>query len=243
MSASTSPTAVLGIDTATDDVAVAVADGDGVVSERRVEPEPGARPRHATALLGEVEAAVASAGGWDGIGLIGIGAGPGLFTGLRIGVATARALAQGLGKPIAAVSSLEALARAVRAREEAEARAVLATIDARRGEAFAALYGTTGARVWGPLVASPDELRERLAGASEPPLAAGSGSLRFRAELEAAGAEVLPDAEPEHRIAARHVCALAADAGPADLATIEPIYLRRPDAELWRERDHRPPNR
>jgi hypothetical protein len=53
---------------------------------------------------------------------------------------------------------------------------------------------------------------------------------------------VLPDAEPEHRIAARHVCALAADAGPADLATIEPIYLRRPDAELWRERQrgHQP---
>jgi tRNA threonylcarbamoyladenosine biosynthesis protein TsaB len=234
--------AVAGLDTATDDVAVAVVAGDRVIAERRVEPGPGERPRHATALLSEVESTVDEAGGWDEIGLIGVGAGPGLFTGLRIGVATARAFAQGLAKPIAAVGSLDALARGLRGRPEAEGRSVLAALDARRGEAFAALYGAGGARVWGPLVASPDELGERLGPGAESPLAGGSGSLRFRAELEAAGAEVLPDAEPEHRIAARHVCALAAEAGPAELATIEPIYLRRPDAELWREqqRGHRP---
>jgi tRNA threonylcarbamoyladenosine biosynthesis protein TsaB len=242
MSASISTAATLGLDTATDDVAVAVIRGDEVVEERRVGPDPGQRPRHATALLGAVEATVAAAGGWGAIGLIGVGAGPGLFTGLRVGVATARALAQGLPRPIAAVGSLDALARGVRTCPEARGRSLLAAFDARRGEVFAALYATDGRAAWGPIVAGPDELPSRLQGIGEPPLAAGSGSLRFRAELEAAGAEVLPDAEPEHRIAARHVCALAAEAGPADLATIEPIYLRRPDAELWRERQrgHRP---
>lgn len=242
MSASSSATAVLGIDTATDDAAVAVVTGDRVIDERRVEPGPGERPRHATALLGEVEAAVDAAGGWGAIRLIGVGVGPGLFTGLRIGVATARALAQGLEKPIAAVCSLDALARGLRARPGAGDRWLLAAVDARRGEAFAALYGPGDEAGWGPVVAAPAELVARLDAAGAPPLAAGSGSLRFRAELEAAGAEVLPDAEPEHRIAARHVCALAAESGPADLATIEPIYLRRPDAELWRERQrgHQP---
>lgn len=236
------PAAVLGLDTATDDVAVAVVRSGQVIDERRVEPGAGERPQHATALLAEVEAAVDAAGGWGEIGLIGVGAGPGLFTGLRIGVATARALAQGLGKPITAIGSLDALARNVREHAEAEGRPVLAAIDARRGEVFATLYEAGGDTAWGPLVAPPDELGARLEAAAALPLAAGSGSLRFRAELEAAGAEVLPDAEPEHRIAARHICALAAEAGPADLATIEPIYLRRPDAELWRERQrgHQP---
>jgi tRNA threonylcarbamoyladenosine biosynthesis protein TsaB len=238
MSAPPSGTAVLGVDTATDEVAVAVASGDRLIDERRVEPDPGERPRHATALLGEVEAAVERAGGWDEIGLIGVGVGPGLFTGLRIGVATARALAQGVGKPIAAVGSLDALARGMRERPKVGARPLLAAIDARRGEVFAALYAPGGNPVWGPVVAAPEELGTRLGASGSSPLAAGSGSLRFRAELEAAGVEVLPDAEPEHRIAARHICVLAADAGPADLATIEPIYLRRPDAELWRERQH-----
>jgi tRNA threonylcarbamoyladenosine biosynthesis protein TsaB len=114
----------------------------------------------------------------------------------------------------------------------------LAVLDARRGEAFAALYAPSGERLWGPWVGSPAELGERLAELPEPPLAAGSGAVRFRDELEDRGAEVPGDEDVVHRVAARWVCALAAagDAtGPGE--ALAPIYLRPPDAERWRERD------
>jgi hypothetical protein len=70
-----------------------------------------------------------------------------------------------------------------------------------------------------------------------PPLAAGDGSVRFRTEFEAAGVEVLPDTDPAHRISARQVCLLGAGAQTVRPEAVEPMYLRRPDAELWRERD------
>ena len=110
-------------------------------------------------------------------------------------------------------------------------------LDARRGEAFAALYGPGGEEVWHPLVATPAELGERVKTLPDSPLAAGSGALRFRAELEAAGVEVLPDSSEAHRVAARHVCRLAADGPSAPPEAIQPIYLRPPDAEVWLDRD------
>jgi tRNA A37 threonylcarbamoyladenosine modification protein TsaB len=82
----------------------------------------------------------------------------------------------------------------------------------------------------------PEELAKRLDQVSEPPSAAGSGAIRFRDELEGAGGIRIPDdADPVHTVAARHICALAA-AGKGSEA-LEPIYLRPPDAERWRERD------
>ena len=228
-------TVVVGMDTATTDLAVAAtADGEPV-AERLVAPPPGGRPRHATDLLPELEGVAHAAGGWERVDLIAVGVGPGSFTGLRIGVATTRALAQALGVPVAPVSTLAALARGMGAHGEAESRLRLAVVDARRREVFAALHGPDGDAIWPPLVAPPEELAERVAALSESPLAAGDGALRFRRELEAAGAEVLAGDEPAHRVSARHVCLLAHD--PAPLESIEPIYLRRPDAELWRERD------
>jgi tRNA threonylcarbamoyladenosine biosynthesis protein TsaB len=230
---------ILGIDTATAGVAVAVTVAGEPVSERYADPAPDGRPRHSARLLAEVESAVGEAGGWDRIGLIAVGVGPGTFTGLRVGIATARALAQGRGLPMAPVGSLAALARGIG--EQAPGRPSLAAIDARREQAFAALYDAGGALSWGPLAASAPELAERLGGAGDPVVAGGDGSLRFRAWLESAGVEVLPTANEAHRIAARHVCALAAEVVPGPPEDVRPIYLRRPDAEVWREQRDREP--
>lgn len=235
MSASPAAAAVLGVDTATADTAVAVARGDRVLSERTVAPEAGRRPRHATALLVEVEAAVEAAGGWETIRTIAVGVGPGTFTGLRVGIATVRALSQGRGLAVVPVGSLAALARGIRPHAR-ERRGALALIDARRGELFAALHDADGGVVWEPFVASPETLCRRLAELAEPPVAGGDGALGSRGPLEAAGVEVLPDSHPAHRLAARHTCALAGEGEAGVPELVKPIYLRRPDAEVWRER-------
>jgi tRNA threonylcarbamoyladenosine biosynthesis protein TsaB len=238
-------TLVVGFDTATDDVAVALVrfdisePGMELVAESSKGVSRGQRPRHAAELLAELEAVVEPAGGWSSIDLLAVGAGPGSFTGLRIGVATARALAQALDTPVVPVGTLAALARGIGERRGAGGRARLAVLDARRGQAFAALHGPADEELWPPLVALPGELAERVAALPEPPLAVGSGAIRFRDELEAAGAEVPPDAEPAHRVSARQVCLLARAGRAAPPESIEPIYLRPPDAELWLERDTR----
>ncbi len=230
-------TLVVGFDTASDDVAVALTRGGETIGERLLAAASDGRPRHASVLLPELESLVQRAGGWERIERIGVGVGPGSFTGLRIGLATARALGQALDKAVVPVGTLATLARGIAERSGAEARARLAVLDARRGQAFAALYGPEGEELWPPLVAAPGELAGRVSALPRAPLAAGSGAIRFRDELEAAGAEVLPDAEPAHRVSARHLCVLAEAGRPARLESIKPIYLRPPDAELWLERD------
>ena len=218
-----------------------VADGE-VIAERVAGPDAGGRPRHATALLATVEDVLAVGGGWDAVARIAVGIGPGAFTGLRIGISTARALTQSRELGLAGVSSLASLAAGV---DSAQTR--LAVLDAKRGEAFAALYDPAGAELWPAWVGPPDELADRnRAGVERPdplgagPVAVGDGSVRFRDQLESAGALVPADGEEMHRPRARHLCRLAD--GVPDSREIEPDYLRRPDAELWRERDHRPPN-
>ena len=165
--------------------------------------------------------------------LLAVGLGPGSFTGLRIAIATARGLGVGRDLPVTGVCTLDAIGRGMGEADVDGER--LAVLDARRGEVFAALYSASGERIWEPLVCRPAELEEKVAALSTPPLAAGSGAVRFRHELARHGVQIADDADPVHRVAARHVCALAA--GSAEGGPLAPIYLRPPDAERWRERD------
>ena len=227
---------VLGVDSATADAVVGVTDGGEVVSERAVPPGADGRPRHSQVLLAEIDRAVAEAGGWERIDRIAVGIGPGSFTGLRIGISTARALAQGRDLPLAPVGTLAALARGVLSDPDHGGNLALPVIDARRGEAFAALPDSES-EVWPPFVATPDDLADRLRGLDRSALAVGDGALRFAAELEAAGATVAPPEDPIHRVAARHVCAVGEAATEASPDQIQPLYLRPPDATRWIERD------
>lgn len=228
---------IVGWDTATSEVAVAATRDGAAIVERLLGAAPDERPKHAAALLAEVESTVDRVGGWPRVDAIAVGIGPGSFTGLRIGLATARALAQALAKPVIPVGTLAAIWRGLANR--ADGRRALAVLDARRGQAFAALYGPGGEQVWPPLVAAPDLLAARVRSLPVAPLAAGPGALRFRRQLEAAGAEVPPEADPAHRVSGRHVCLLAEAGAPSPPESIRPIYLRPPDAELWLERDAR----
>jgi tRNA threonylcarbamoyladenosine biosynthesis protein TsaB len=230
--------AVVGFDTATDDTAVGVVRGGEVLYESLLGPAEKGGPLHTTSLLGEVERAVAAAGGWEAVERIAVGLGPGTFTGLRVGIATAKGLGLSRALPVAGVCTLDALAAGLAEAAGEDDRLVVT--DARRGEAFAALYAPGGERRWGPLVAGPDEIAERIAGLARPALCAGSGAVRFRQQLASRGVEIPDDADPVHRIAARHICALArTGSGEDGSGSVAPIYLRAPDAERWRERGER----
>jgi tRNA threonylcarbamoyladenosine biosynthesis protein TsaB len=201
---------ILGLDTSTR--AVSVAAGE---FERHDEPD---RPRHAQTLQPLLEQVLADARAtWDDVERICVGTGPGGFTGLRLGIATARALAQGRNVPLVGVSSLEALALG------AERPDVLAVIDARRGEVFAARY-QDGRCVMAPVPMAPTDLPVA-------PLAVGDGAVRFREELERAGVAVPADDSPVHRVSALMVCRLGRDREPVDRDALLPDYRREPDAK------------
>ena len=216
---------ILGLDTSSAASATCLLRSDGAAFEHRPDPaELGAPPAHARDLLLAVERVRQGAEvDWGEVGALAVGVGPGMFTGLRIGVATARALAQARAIPVRPVSSLRALAAGI------EARVALPLIDARRGELFAALY-RDGEELWSPLAASPEAIVERLAEGGLRPRAAGDGSLRSREALEAAGVEVAPGDSPEHVVRALHVCRLAAGSPDASPEAVMPMYLREPDA-------------
>jgi tRNA threonylcarbamoyladenosine biosynthesis protein TsaB len=190
----------LAFDTATSAATVALV-RDGEVLGERVS--------RAVRVLEDADELLSAAGVEQAelTGLV-VGTGPGSFTGIRIGLATARGLALSLGLPVAGVSTLDALA--------AGAPGAVPVIDARRREVFVLLDE--------PGCLRPEELV--LAPGTR---CVGDGAVRYRAVLEAAGAEV-PPRESELHVPRAHLhAALARDFGPAE--GVEPIYLRVPDAE------------
>lgn len=236
---------LLAFDTATPATAVALRTRDGFTSEARDDPEQGARPGHTSDLLGLAVGLMQSAElGWSEITAIAVGFGPGTFTGLRVGVASARALAQSLEVPLIGVSSLTALALpAIDASGLAEDQAssvekgpVLAVLDARRGEAFVAAYsrGPGINELVEPQPLKPEQLASLIGGLhAGAPLAVGDGAVRFRAQLQAVGALVPKDGSPLHLLRASAICEIAhreGEAGPID--EVLPRYGRRPDAEI-----------
>jgi tRNA threonylcarbamoyladenosine biosynthesis protein TsaB len=246
---------VLGFDTATPATTVALRLADGTTLRARHDPLGTERPVHTTRLLGLAAELLAQAGmRWGELQRLAVGVGPGTFTGLRIGVATARGLSQSLGVPVVGGSTPRVLAEsALRAQD----RAVLAVIDARRGEAFASAYapmdrgatdrghrptfegngfGGVGAaeRLLAPVALAPPDLASipgRIGGGRDW-LAVGDGAVRFRAHLEAAGVTVPADSSELHRVDAGMLCELALDVDAGELEAVAPDYRRRPDAEI-----------
>jgi tRNA threonylcarbamoyladenosine biosynthesis protein TsaB len=223
---------ILAFDTATPATVVGAARADGtLLAERRHDPGPGERPGHGPMLLALAAQALEEAGAdWDAITRLGVGAGPGTFTGLRIGVATARALAQGLGVEVAPIPTLRALALAAAAAQQDVPGAIAAVLDARRGEAFVAAYDGNGEELLAPVAWRPAQLPALIQLAPGPWRAYGDGAIRFRAELEAAGADVVADDSPLHRVSAGALCRLAADGPTVERDALVPEYVRPPDA-------------
>ncbi|MEA2421450.1 MAG: tRNA threonylcarbamoyladenosine biosynthesis protein TsaB [Thermoleophilaceae bacterium] len=217
---------LVGFDTSTAATSACVLRADGEAFEHLPAParllEP---PGHSRELLPAIEDLMTRAGvGWADVSGIAVGVGPGTFTGLRIGVATARALATAAHLPLHPVSSLAALAAGI------AAPLTLPLIDARRGEVFGALF-EGGEQVVEPFVARPEQVAERAGRELASAVAAGDGSLRFREILETAGVRVAPDGSELHVVRALHVCRLAAGVPAEPPEAVLPTYIRAPDAE------------
>ena len=213
---------LVALDTASPSTVTGVMRADGSVVEARDDPPPGSRGEHASRLLPLIEQAL-EAIGWSAVERIAVGVGPGGFTGLRIGIATARALAQAHGLPLVPVGSLAVLA----AGSEGTVAAVL---DARRGEVFAAVYDS-GRELVAPAALAPEALAARLKQLDQPVQAVGDGAVRFRQELERAGVAVPADGSAAHRISAAPLCRLGAVGEPAERDRLLPDYRREPDAK------------
>ena len=223
---------VLAFDTATPATVVGLQAGEAPVRARRDDPDPGARPNHASRLLAMCHELMEDAGlGWDDLDRIGVGIGPGTFTGLRIGVATGRALAQGRTGVLVGISTLAALAAG--AREQAEG-GVLAVLDARRGEAFCAAYAADGQVLSPPAAVAPEALGALAVPGAGPWLAVGDGAVRFRDRLEPAFVAVPRDDSALHHVAADQLCRLAIAGTAVERERLVPEYLRLPDAEISR---------
>jgi tRNA threonylcarbamoyladenosine biosynthesis protein TsaB len=228
---------ILGIETATEQVGVAIGGHEGVLASAHC-----ARGRrHAENLAPAIEFICGQADTELGdIGLVAVDVGPGLFTGLRVGVATAKSIAFALRVPMIGVSSLDLLAFPLRFTQ----RLIVAAVDARRGEIYHATYRQVPGgvqRITEAQLGTADDLASDLLAAGDEVLLVGDGARRYREVFDGLArvehAEVgnpFPSASSLVQLA--HPQALREDFDQPD--SIMPLYLRRPDAEInWATRD------
>jgi tRNA threonylcarbamoyladenosine biosynthesis protein TsaB len=228
---------VLALDTTTRAGSVALVLGD-IVDDRvdfTVDERAGDASRsHGERLPGELAALGAP---WPTIDVFAVASGPGSFTGLRIGIATIQGLAAVTGRTVVGVSALEALAQLASARLPAGGL-VGSWVDAQRGEVFSALYRVAEAPLFtperlveiaSPLAASPDGTRAAWAGLSPTEVFfTGDGAARYLEGVES---------PPLLAGAIGRMAAIRASRGlDVSPAGVQPLYVRRPDVELARER-------
>ena len=220
---------ILGIDTATDQVSVAIGGFEGVLGSVSV----CRGRRHAETLAPAIDflhrqTDIAP----TDIGAVAVDVGPGLFTGLRVGVATAKAVAYALRVPMVGVVSLDLVAFPMRTTP----RLIVAAIDARRGELFHAFYRPVPGgvqREGDHRVGSPAEVVAEIVATGEECLVVGDGGLRYAAEFEGLSRVLLADPEVAHPSAASLVQLAHAQAVREEFVQpweLEPVYLRKPDA-------------
>lgn len=228
---------ILGIDTATPQVSVAVGGHEGVLASTQ-----SARGRqHAEILAPSIEFTCRQARiELAEVSVVAVDLGPGLFTGLRVGIAAGKAMAHALRVPMIGVTSLDLVAFPVRFTP----RLIVAAIDARRGELFHAFYRQVPGgmqRLTDYQVGTADDLASEIMASGEECLLVGDGALRYREVFEGMARVELVDeglAYPSATslVQLAHARALREDfVQPWELA---PLYLRKPDAEAnWSTRN------
>jgi len=227
---------ILGIETATEQVSVAIGGHEGVLGLFEVRKGR----RHAETLVPAIEFVCRQTGvELKEIGAIAVDIGPGLFTGMRVGLATAKAMAQALRIPVIGLSSLDLLAFPLRHSD----RVIVSVVDARRGEVFYAFYRQVPGgvqRVTEPVVGRVDDLVADLIGRGQAAVCVGDGALRYRAEVGEAISVDFAEQFLSHPSAAPLVSLAHAKAMREDWvnhAELTPMYLRRPDAQInWETR-------
>jgi tRNA threonylcarbamoyladenosine biosynthesis protein TsaB len=235
---------ILALDTTTRAGSVALVEGDRVIAERRGDPSR----THAERLPGDILALLADQGRQSrDIDLFAVASGPGSFTGLRVGIATIQGLAFVHGRRIAAVSALEALAQSA-GRDQDDGMAIGVWTDAYRRDVFTALYRIAGAAPFSPArltlvdrpaVDDPAATLFRWTGliGRGPIVYVGDGAVQFGDLIRAhrPDAQISP-APPLAGVIGRIAAAMAEMGETIEAAEIRPLYVRRPDAEVEREK-------
>lgn len=231
---------VLGIETATERVGVAIGDHEGV----RAQFEVTRGRRHAETVTPAIENVCREADVDLGeVSAIAVDVGPGLFTGLRVGLATAKSLAQALDVPMVGITSLEVLAHPLRYVGGSEERTIVAVVDGRKGQVFSCFFRAGDGdirRVSEPVAGSIEELVANIEDRAQDVLCVGDGARRYRENLVECRFARMTDDSLDHP----SVSALVHLAGAkvrrdevVDHLSIGAMYLRRPDAEInWQTR-------
>ena len=218
---------LLAFDTSTPATVVAVEEAGKVLS-RRLPAPPDSHPAHSTQLLAAAGGLLGEAGSsWLAVDRIGVGVGPGTFTGLRISAATAEGLRRARGAAVVGVGSLEALA--LPARKRWPSRPVCAVIDARRSELFVAGWTPGGTPAFGPRVIGVDEFAGILGPGASEWVVVGEAPLEFEEVLRSAGVGRPAAGDALNLIGGAALCRLAREGEPAR-GPLLPDYLREPDA-------------